>query len=58
MEYNLDNFDYYWEDDVMYVNVSDDFTENPYIGPGDYDEDEDYPFDEDQYENFLDMDNQ
>lgn len=50
------NAEYYWKDDLIYMDMRDecDPCENPF-GPGDYDEDEDYPFDEEQYESFLDL---
>jgi hypothetical protein len=48
--------DLYWDDDTLYAaSINDDFCENEFYGP---DEDEDYPFDDEDYENFMDLDQQ
>lgn len=54
------NAEYYWEDDIMFMDrrdCSDSFPcENPFVGPGEEDPEDDYPFDEENYEDFLDQD--
>jgi len=51
------NAEYYWQDDMFYMDLRDeaDPCENPFTSDDDRD---DYPFDEEDYESFLDCDQQ
>jgi len=54
------NAEYYWEDDVFFMDRRDNSDpypcDNPFVAPVEFDPDEDYPFDPEQYEEFLDQD--
>lgn len=51
------NAEYYWNDDLYYMDLRDetDPCENSFVGPNE-DDDEDYPFEDEDYESFLDQD--